>query len=86
MGVEGAAYATVIGQVASAALLFIFHMKLNKEFEHGVGYMKPDTGIIKEIYAIEAIRKHGPFKGLWLAIKRLLRCHPWGGSGYDPVP
>ena len=52
MGVEGAAYATVIGQVASAALLFIFHMKLNKEFEHGVGYMKPDTGIIKEIYAI----------------------------------
>ena len=37
-------------------------------------------------YAIEAIRKHGPFKGLWLAIKRLLRCHPWGGSGYDPVP
>lgn len=43
---------TVIGQVASAALLFIFHMKLNKEFEHGVEYMKPDTGIIKEIYAI----------------------------------
>lgn len=37
-------------------------------------------------YAIEAIRKHGPFKGLWLALKRLLRCHPWGGSGYDPVP
>lgn len=52
MGVEGATYATVIGQVVSAALLFIFHMKLNKEFEHGVEYMKPDTGIIKEIYAI----------------------------------
>lgn len=52
MGVEGAAYATVIGQVVSAALLFIFHMKLNKEFEHGVEYMKPDTGIIKAIYAI----------------------------------
>ena len=52
MGVKGAAYATVIGQVVSAALLFIFHMKLNKEFEHGVEYMKPDTGIIKEIYAI----------------------------------
>lgn len=37
-------------------------------------------------YAIEAIKKHGPIKGLWLAIKRILRCHPWGGSGYDPVP
>ncbi len=37
-------------------------------------------------YAIEALRKHGPIKGLYLTIKRLLRCHPWGGSGYDPVP
>ena len=52
MGVKGAAYATVIGQVASAVLLFLFHMKLNQEFEHGVEYMKPDAGIIKEIYAI----------------------------------
>ena len=52
MGVKGAAYATVIGQVVSAALLFIFHVKLNKEFEHGVKYMKPDGRIIKEIYSI----------------------------------
>ena len=37
-------------------------------------------------YARQAIIKHGPVKGLWLAIRRLLRCHPWGGSGYDPVP
>lgn len=37
-------------------------------------------------YALEAIRKYGPAKGVWLALKRLLRCHPWGGSGYDPVP
>lgn len=37
-------------------------------------------------YAIEAIEKHGPVKGLYLAIRRILRCHPWGGSGYDPVP
>jgi len=37
-------------------------------------------------YGIEAIRKHGPFRGLWLTVKRLSRCHPWGGSGYDPVP
>ncbi len=37
-------------------------------------------------YARQAILKHGPFKGLYLAIRRLLRCNPWGGSGYDPVP
>ena len=46
MGVKGAAYATVIGQVASAVLLLIFHMKLNKEFEHDAKSMKPDIGII----------------------------------------
>ncbi|MDO4692676.1 MAG: membrane protein insertion efficiency factor YidD [Porphyromonadaceae bacterium] len=38
------------------------------------------------VYAIEAIKKHGPLKGLWLAIRRILRCHPWGGHGHDPVP
>lgn len=37
-------------------------------------------------YAIEALRKYGPIKGLYLTVRRLLRCHPWGGSGYDPVP
>lgn len=37
-------------------------------------------------YGVEAIRLHGPFKGGWLALKRISRCHPWGGSGYDPVP
>lgn len=37
-------------------------------------------------YALQAIRKYGPFKGFWLAVKRILRCHPWGGHGYDPVP
>lgn len=37
-------------------------------------------------YAKEAIIKHGPIKGLYLAIWRILRCNPWGGSGYDPVP
>lgn len=37
-------------------------------------------------YAVEALRKHGALKGSWLAVRRILRCHPWGGSGYDPVP
>lgn len=37
-------------------------------------------------YGIEAIRKYGIVKGGWLTIKRISRCHPWGGSGYDPVP
>lgn len=37
-------------------------------------------------YALEALRRHGAIKGSWLAIRRILRCHPWGGSGYDPVP
>lgn len=37
-------------------------------------------------YTVEAIMKHGVIKGAWLAIKRIASCHPWGGSGYDPVP
>jgi len=37
-------------------------------------------------YAIEAWRRHGAGRGSWLAVRRILRCHPWGGSGFDPVP
>ncbi|WP_026717088.1 membrane protein insertion efficiency factor YidD [Flavobacterium gelidilacus] len=37
-------------------------------------------------YTVEALQKHGLFKGGWLAIKRIASCHPWGKSGYDPVP
>lgn len=37
-------------------------------------------------YAIEALQKHGTIKGTWLALRRIGRCHPLGGSGYDPVP
>ncbi len=37
-------------------------------------------------YTVEALKKHGLFKGGKLAIKRIFSCHPWGGSGYDPVP
>lgn len=37
-------------------------------------------------YMIEAIQKHGAWRGMWLGLKRIGRCHPWGGHGYDPVP
>jgi putative membrane protein insertion efficiency factor len=38
------------------------------------------------VYAIEAFQRHGLLRGSFLTARRLLRCHPWGGSGYDPVP
>ncbi len=37
-------------------------------------------------YAIEALREHGTWRGAWLAVRRIGRCHPWGGDGHDPVP
>ena len=37
-------------------------------------------------YAVEAIMTHGAWRGLWLTVKRIVRCNPWGGHGYDPVP
>jgi len=37
-------------------------------------------------YSLEALRKYGLFKGGWLGIKRISKCHPWGGSGHDPLP
>ncbi|HUN81205.1 MAG TPA: membrane protein insertion efficiency factor YidD [Phycisphaerae bacterium] len=37
-------------------------------------------------YAIEAVDRHGPVRGAWMAFRRVMRCHPWGRSGFDPVP
>lgn len=37
-------------------------------------------------YTLQALKKYGLFRGGWLAVKRIAKCHPWGGSGYDPVP
>ena len=38
------------------------------------------------VYALDALARHGGIKGGWLMLRRIARCHPWGGSGYDPVP
>jgi hypothetical protein len=38
------------------------------------------------VYAVEALEHHGAARGSWLTVRRLARCHPWGGAGYDPVP
>ena len=38
------------------------------------------------VYMVDALQKYGFFKGVWLGLKRIGRCHPWGGQGYDPVP
>jgi putative membrane protein insertion efficiency factor len=37
-------------------------------------------------YSVESIKKYGPIKGIYISLIRILKCHPWGGSGYDPVP
>ncbi len=60
-----------------------------KFYKYAISPLKPPTCRYVPTcseYSIEAIKKHGPLKGLWLAIKRILSCHPWGGHGYDPVP
>lgn len=58
-------------------------------YKRGISpYMPPSCRFTPtcSTYAIEALQKHGPLRGLWLTVKRICRCHPWGGSGYDPVP
>ena len=74
----------VIRKVLSATFiaLIIFYRKC-------ISPLKPHTCRFTPTcsqYALEAFRKCGPLKGFWLSLKRILRCHPWGGSGYDPVP
>ena len=69
-------------------LIFPF-VVLIKFYQLCISPLKPPTCRVTPTcsqYALEAFRKYGPFKGLYLAVRRILRCHPWGGSGYDPVP
>ncbi len=84
MGVEGAAYATVIGQIASAVLLFIFHLKLNKELEHSLRYIKPNSRIIKEIYSIglPAIIAQALMSIMVYALNLILKFSPSAQTAY----
>ena len=84
MGVEGAAYATVIGQIASAVLLWIFHRKLNLEIEQKVEYMKPNGALIREIYAIglPAIIAQALMSIMVYAMNLILKFNPSAQTAY----
>jgi len=58
-------------------------------YQYGISPLFPATCRYQptcSAYGVEAVKKHGPWKGGWLAIKRISSCHPWGGHGHDPVP
>ena len=66
--------------------LFIYLVRF---YQVAISPLKPPTcryTPTRSQYTLEALQKYGFFKGGWLAIKRICSCHPWGGSGYDPVP
>lgn len=65
MGVDGAALATVIGQLVSLALAVIFHLKKNTELSNGLRYLKPDMSVVHDIYAIGLPARENPDQ-LWL--------------------
>ena len=74
----------IVKKIISVFLLFLIAI-----YQNVISPLKPPscrfTPTCSE-YSIQAIKKHGPFKGFVLSLKRILRCHPWGSSGYDPVP
>lgn len=84
LGVQGAAYATVIGQILSALLLVIFHIRLNKEFDHGLTYAKPNKRIIKEIYSIglPAIIAQALMSFMVYAMNLILKFDPSAQTAY----
>lgn len=80
----GTGAATVVKKILSAPFIFLI-----KFYQACISPLKPPTCRFTPTcsqYALEAFRKYGPTKGFRLSLKRILRCHPWGGSGYDPVP
>ncbi len=69
-------------------MLVVFARFLIRTYQYTLGTVLPDSCRFQPTcsqYALEAIQKHG-LRGCWLALRRVLRCHPWGGYGYDPVP
>ena len=75
---------TVLKKIIVAPFIFLIRF-----YQVCISPLKPPTCRFTPTcsqYALEAFRKYGPLKGFWLSLRRILRCHPWGGSGYDPVP
>lgn len=69
--------------------LSLLLISLVKFYQHFISPLTPSACRYSPTcsqYTLEAIQKHGPVRGTWLGIKRIARCQPWGGSGYDPVP
>ncbi len=68
------------------ARFFIFLIRI---YQNTISLLLPSTCRFTPScsqYGVEALKKHGALKGGWMTLKRISRCHPWGGSGYDPVP
>jgi len=63
------------------ALVLVYRYLISPVLPHGCRFAPSCS-----LYAIEALRAHGALRGGWLALRRILRCHPWGGAGFDPVP
>ncbi|MDY3974484.1 membrane protein insertion efficiency factor YidD [uncultured Veillonella sp.] len=67
----------------------ILLIALVQVYRYGISPLKPKSCRFYptcSTYTLEALRKYGPFKGSYLGIKRILKCHPWHKGGYDPVP
>ena len=82
---------SVIRKVVTAILwvLGLPHVALIRVYQWGISpLLGPRCRFTPSCshYAVEALQKHGLLNGLWLAIRRIARCHPWGGHGADPVP
>ncbi len=73
--------ASILFTVLSIALIRVYQYLISPLLGPNCRYQPTCSS-----YAVEAISRHGPLKGVWLALRRIGRCHPWGGAGYDPVP